>query len=144
MKLRLKRRFVFATISSLALGLAASCTATKQSTFDDDGEGSTATSGSSTSGELTGAGGNDSSGASAAGGVNFTVGSAQGGSTGSGTICDATPDEDKDMDGYSINEGDCNDCDPNVSPGAIEVPTDPMDPMATPADENCNDQIDEF
>ena len=42
-------------------------------------------------------------------------------STGSGVNCDALPDEDKDMDGFTINQGDCNDCDANVNPNAIEV-----------------------
>lgn len=145
MKLRLDRRIVFATLSSAAFALAASCTATKSSTFDadDDGGSSGPTTTSSGDGSDAGQGGNDSGAATGAGGINFTVGAAQGGSTSGGTVCDALPDEDKDMDGYSINQGDCNDCDANVSPGAIEVPTDPMDPKAEPADENCDGNIDE-
>ena len=69
----------------------------------------------------------------------------QGGDGGgiSGTVCNAGPDEDKDADGFSINQGDCNDCDANVNPGAIEVPTDATDPEANVADENCNGEEDE-
>ena len=47
-----------------------------------------------------------------------------GGDGGGGPLCkDPGPDEDFDKDGYSIKEGDCNDCDANVNPGAIEAPT---------------------
>lgn len=66
-----------------------------------------------------------------------------GGSTGSGSSCESAPNEDGDKDGFSANDGDCNDCDPNVNPGAVEVPTDPMDPMAKQSDENCDGKIDE-
>lgn len=86
--------------------------------------------------------GNEGSGGSApvvggenAGGSNSGAGSQggqgmPGGSTstfdpsGGGTTqpgCDAQPNQDKDEDGFTINDGDCNDCDPNVNPGAIEV-----------------------
>jgi hypothetical protein len=65
--------------------------------------------------------------------------------------CDTTPDADLDADGWTFAGGDCNDCDPNVNPGAIEVIVDPG--MGTggggggdmaPADENCNGEIDEL
>lgn len=62
--------------------------------------------------------------------------------------CDSGPDEDKDEDGYTVTQGDCNDCDPNVNPGAVEVPTPTEgegggDAAPEPADENCDGQIDE-
>src|SRR5690606_38238448 len=47
-------------------------------------------------------------------------------------------------DGFTEAEGDCNDCDPNVNPGAIEVMTDPNDPNAVEFDENCDGNIDEI
>lgn len=65
-----------------------------------------------------------------------------GGSDGS-TLCDSGPDEDQDGDGFSFNAGDCNDCDANVNPSAIEVQTDPNDTEIQPADENCDGDIDE-
>jgi len=66
-----------------------------------------------------------------------------GGSTGSGpTNCTAGADEDKDQDGFTINQGDCNDCDANVNPAALEVVVDPPDPMKPPADEDCDGTID--
>jgi hypothetical protein len=66
----------------------------------------------------------------------------EGGADGS-TLCDSGPDDDQDGDGFTFNDGDCNDCDANVNPNAIEVLTDPNDAEAEPADENCNDEIDE-
>lgn len=103
-----------------------------------------------------GFGGNDSgTGGEGAGTTTATTG-AQGGSassfgntttTGSGQPgCDSGPDEDKDMDGFTVMQGDCNDCDANVNPGAIEVIAD--DGMGggggvmEPADEDCDDVID--
>jgi hypothetical protein len=65
---------------------------------------------------------------------------------GSGGACSSQPGEDYDKDGIKAgpNPGDdCNDCDPNVGPASIEVLTDPNDPMAMPADEDCDGEIDE-
>lgn len=66
------------------------------------------------------------------------------GSSGSGggvVPCDKpAPSEDFDQDGYTGAAGDCNDCDPNVNPGAIEAPTKNG---AMAFDENCNGQTDE-
>jgi hypothetical protein len=68
-----------------------------------------------------------------------------GASTGSSGTCSSGPNDDQDMDGFTVAEGDCNDCDPNVNPGAIEVMT-PADGAggapATPADEDCDGTID--
>src|SRR5262245_46005943 len=62
-----------------------------------------------------------------------------GGSTGSGMGCASGPNDDMDKDGWTVAQGDCNDCDPNVNPGAIEVigmaKGDGGPPMA--ADEDC-------
>src|SRR5690349_11705 len=55
-----------------------------------------------------------SSGAGGTPDISVTVGS--GGGTENG--CSSKPDEDFDMDGWSTNDGDCNDCDANVNPGA--------------------------
>ena len=59
--------------------------------------------------------------------------------------CITDPNADEDGDGFSVAEGDCNDCDPNVNPGAIEVvDTDPdeMGNIPEPADEDCDGAID--
>jgi hypothetical protein len=59
------------------------------------------------------------------------------------TLCVSENNEDADGDGFSVAQGDCNDCDANVSPGAVEVLTPTDDANVTPADENCNGQTDE-
>jgi hypothetical protein len=60
--------------------------------------------------------------------------------------CESAPDEDKDMDGFSKAQGDCNDCDANVNPGAIEVigEADGMGGAGgyVPADEDCDGTVD--
>jgi hypothetical protein len=44
-----------------------------------------------------------------------------------GALCVNPPDIDGDHDGFTTNEGDCNDCDPNVNPGAYDVPGNGVD-----------------
>jgi len=71
------------------------------------------------------------------GGFNVGGGMGQGG----GIICDPLgPDDDVDMDGFTPNQGDCEDCDPNRNPNAIEVVTEMG---GTPFDEDCDGEIDE-
>lgn len=62
-----------------------------------------------------------------------------------GNACQTDPMADEDGDGFSVVDGDCNDCDANVNPGAIEVQiTEPdMNGMIPePADEDCDGLID--
>ncbi len=88
--------------------------------------GSPATGGSPSDG---GAGGQPSFGGGLTGGA------------GGGIICTpGGPDDDIDGDGFTPNQGDCEDCDPNRNPNAIEVATEDG---ATPYDENCDGEIDE-
>ena len=59
--------------------------------------------------------------------------------------CASSPDDDQDQDGFSANQGDCNDCDGNINPGAIEViVTEPDEngDLAAPADEDCDGVLD--
>ncbi len=42
-----------------------------------------------------------------------------------------------DQDGWTPNQGDCNDCDPTVNPGAVDVPGD-----ANPVDHDCDGKYD--
>ena len=51
------------------------------------------------------------------------------------------PDQDVDGDGFTANEGDCDDCDPNRNPNAIEVVVDDL--MILPKDEDCDGEVDE-
>jgi hypothetical protein len=103
----------------------------------------------------------DGGGGAGQGPTSTTSGGAQGPGTGGGGSagvfmgtggsptpngCDSGPDEDKDADGFSVNAGDCNDCDKNVNPGAIEVIG--MDDGSggaggyVPADEDCDGEAD--
>ena len=66
-----------------------------------------------------GAGAGPSNGGNGTGGSTSQFMSGPGG--GSQTGCDAGMNEDQDQDGFSIAQGDCNDCDANTNPGAIEV-----------------------
>jgi hypothetical protein len=50
--------------------------------------------------------------------------------------CVSAPDEDRDQDGYSVAQGDCNDCDKLVNPGALDVPGNLVD-------EDCNATADD-
>ncbi|MCU1283162.1 MAG: Cell division protein FtsH [bacterium] len=67
-----------------------------------------------------------------------TGGSSGGGGGGGGTTqCVVTdPNADMDGDGYTTAQGDCNDCNATVNPGAVEVP-------ANGQDDDCNGQVDE-
>jgi hypothetical protein len=118
--------------SWIGLGAAvaiAACSAADHSasTLADDDTTAAAGGQGGTGGALDAAG-------STASGFNPTVGGS------SGIICDSGPNDDQDKDGFTPAEGDCNDCDGNMNPGAIEVPTADGE---TPADENCNDIDDE-
>lgn len=111
--------------------VVAACTATgggAQFEDDDDGAGAGSVGGGSGNAGL---------------GGNGQAGFDPGGGSGGGSVCTAGPDDDWDQDGYSINEGDCNDCTKSMSPAAIEVQTDPEDPNAVPSDEDCDGEIDE-
>jgi hypothetical protein len=78
-------------------------------------------------------------------GGDISVGEGVGGTTSSGTsTCDHTADVDGDGDGFTGADGDCNDCDPNVNPGAIEVVVteEGDDGVPPPADEDCDGMVD--
>jgi hypothetical protein len=46
-----------------------------------------------------------------------------------------SPDGDLDQDGFRFNDGDCDDCEPLINPGAMELPGNTVD-------ENCDQAID--
>jgi hypothetical protein len=120
------------------------CSATSSGSFfdeeDTDGKGEKGST-------ANGAGGGMPTGGSNTGGSIDFVTTGAGGNTGSN--CGNGPNEDGDMDGFTAAEGDCNDCDPNVNPGAIEViVTEPLGEgggdggVPEPSDEDCDGQID--
>lgn len=120
----------------VSLGLAGLVSAGAACSLSADSKFNAGTGSSSGSG---GSGGATSSTTDSSG--TFDPGGGSGGN--SGNECDSTPGSDGDMDGFTPDQGDCNDCDPNVNPGALEVPTDPKDPMAKASDENCDGKVDE-
>lgn len=127
----MKRSHIF--LCSIGAALAAvvigACSAAPRNrTFDDDGSGGDGSTGTDTSssGTFSGVGG----------GFNPS-----GGSGGGVPGCESPPDADMDGDGFSRNQGDCNDCDPNSNPGSVEVIND--DPMAPKSDEDCSGVADD-
>lgn len=59
------------------------------------------------------------------------------GATGGGTsTCTSGPNDDSDGDGYTPSSGDCNDCDANANPGALDV-------IGNNVDEDCNGTADD-
>jgi hypothetical protein len=100
----------------VGFGASAACSAvTTPHDFGNGGTGNGATSEGTGNGSGTGNSGQGGS-------VTFNPAS---GSTSTGTgasSCVVTdPTKDMDGDGWSPAQGDCNDCDPNVNPGAIDV-----------------------
>jgi len=61
--------------------------------------------------------------------------------TGPVANCQYADDQDHDGDGYSYEDGDCNDCDPNANPGAFDV-VGGID-GGPGVDEDCNGTIDD-
>ena len=99
-------------------------------TFEDD----------TSSGDTSGAGASSATSTSDGVGGNFTTTSVgTGGNT--GNTCSTPPDVDDDGDGFTENDGDCNDCDANTNPGAIEVVDDGQG-GGEPADEDCDGTVD--
>lgn len=93
---------------------------------------------STSTGGTDAAGGNTSTNTTGAGGF-LPTGS--GGMGGSVIPCENPADDaDFDKDGYTITAGDCNDCDANVNPGAVEAPTKKGE---MPFDEDCDKEVDE-
>ncbi|MBK8258809.1 MAG: choice-of-anchor L domain-containing protein [Polyangiaceae bacterium] len=104
----------------------------------------TGTGGQGTGGTTTGTAGSGGSSGSTSNGGSGGIGIG-GGPTGTGTGGGITctpggPNDDVDGDGYTPAMGDCEDCDPNRNPNAIETPTDPG---KEPYDEDCDNEIDE-
>jgi hypothetical protein len=84
--------------------------------------------------------GNGGPGAGQGGGLTIAASSGTGGAG----MCFSDPTSDQDQDGFTGNEGDCNDCDPNVNPGAIEVIASQGGGGGAPpmVDEDCDGTID--
>jgi len=117
--------------------IAASCSAT--------GGGSmfTGSGGAGGAGHGGGNGNGNGNGNGQGGGDLFDAGVGAVGSNGSGNNCASMPNDDKDNDGFTPATGDCNDCDPNVNPGAVDTPDTVVPDGGTimAADNNCDGKI---
>jgi hypothetical protein len=74
------------------------------------------------------------------GSLNFDGGGVTNGA-GGGNNCAPTMTSDVDQDGFTGEQGDCNDCDANVNPNAIDIQAPPGDPIV---DENCDGLLDNY
>ena len=121
------------------LGAFAACSAVSDDrrTFDDDSSGE-----SGQGGAGSGATGGGPGSTGIGGGFNPATGA--GGWTGTGA-CNSDPATDDDGDGF-LEPADCNDCDANVNPAAIEVIAEGGQcgggGGGTPADEDCDGVVD--
>src|SRR5262245_23526704 len=118
----------FLSLSLCALGLAAplsiylGCSPTPAHVF-------TTSSGAGAGGQGGGTGGATTTKSSTAtmgqgGDLGIDAGHHDGGVGGGPINCTpGGPNDDVDMDGWTPAQGDCDDCDPNVNPNAVEVPT---------------------
>jgi hypothetical protein len=130
------RPVLFGLAVAVPIALAACSANSPGNQFNQGGNGGVPSVSSATSSTTT-------SGANGEGGAVFLDAGpgAGGGSGGAAPTC--TPggkDDDVDNDGFTPNEGDCDDCDPFSNPNALEV-------VATDGskakDENCDGTIDE-
>jgi hypothetical protein len=140
----MNRSFFYLAGLAGALGLAAACSAAAGgSAFEDEDE-------EDENNQPEGQGGAGGGAGGAGGGTESTLSLSSGvGGTGGGPegFCGNPSDQDGDGDGFTGADGDCNDCDPNVNPGAIEVIVDQPNDMGVipdPADEDCDSDVDEM
>ena len=139
----MRKTFLFGMGSALVAGavvlVACSSTDGGNAGLGSGGSGAGASGGTGNFGGFGNTG--NAGGGAATGGTPGIIDAGPGkeGGGGGGTTCDSGPDEDKDQDGFSVNQGDCNDCDANVNPGAIDVYDDGGDGGAPKwGDEDCS------
>jgi hypothetical protein len=119
----------------LVVAVAGACSGGPQDSGFNGNNGSSSGSGGS------GGGSGSSGGGSSSGVSDASIGMFGEGGSGSGgtTMCNVTNQNgDMDMDGWTPAQGDCNDCDPNVNPGAIDVLHDADGGMPTWGNEDCS------
>ena len=131
----------FAGVAGIAAALLAACSAKTNggNVFGSGGGASTVHAASTT-----GSGGDKMSSTGDGLGGKFTTGTSPNGSGGGAVNCNSGPNDDADKDGWTPAQGDCNDCDPNVNPGAVDVPPEPNGDggMTMPVDSDCNGKFD--
>ena len=140
---------------SLSRGLFGICAAVLFVACEGNVDSTTGGGASGGSGGEGGSGGNGGTGTSTGGGaststntggtIDTTISTGTGGRGGGTGDCVTGPDEDADQDGFSANEGDCNDCNPDQNPGAVELVATEPGPggdFPAPADEDCDGVVD--
>lgn len=134
-----RKRFLlgaFGVFTLAAAGVACSASRGGQSFDEDDSSGSDNTGSSSSNVPSTSSGGDPGGG--------FNPSTTGAGTMSGGGTCSTDPNVDDDGDGFTEPE-DCNDCDPNVNPGAIDVViTEPSEDggIPEPVDEDCDGVVD--
>ncbi len=134
--------WVFGLVSCATIGGACS-SGTTTSGFNTQGgsSGSSGSKGGSSGGGSASSSSGGGSASSSSGGATPVLGGGVQADAGgnSSTVCNVTnPANDMDKDGWSPNAGDCNDCDPNVNPGAIDVLHQNDGGTPTWGDEDCS------
>jgi hypothetical protein len=126
--MRIDRILALGALSLLSIMTACEDSGAGSSVFGASGSGGKNTGGQSSGGSGgsdAGAGGSDAGSSGSGGGPAGAGGSVIiGGSGGSGPVngvCPTVLNDDHDGDGWTEEQGDCNDCDPNVNPGAIDI-----------------------
>jgi hypothetical protein len=142
-----------ASFSAISAALLVGC-GDDGAIFDDDGAGGEATGGAGVGNNGQGGIGNNGQGGVGNNGQGGVGNNGQGGvgNNGQGGVgnngqggqgpCAGTPANDDDNDGFSENEGDCNDCDENTNPGAIDVISVDANGDALPANQQYDEDCD--
>jgi hypothetical protein len=112
-----------AALVTLVVTLAGACSATtgRNGFTGTEGSGGATTAQGTANTASTG----NATNAGTGGSITFTTASSTSTGTGSASCPVTDPNADMDHDGWTPAQGDCNDCDPNVNPGAVDVAGDP-------------------
>jgi hypothetical protein len=112
------------------------CSATSKNTLNE-------TTSSATTGTVGSGGEGGAAPSSSEAGLGLSSGNGGGDS---GKLCDSGENDDADKDGFTPKQGDCNDCDANKNPNAVEIIGGDDGGGAggyVPSDENCDGNVDE-